>query len=71
MTFTVIVKADVNGDGGIDISDLAMVKAKMLGKISLSNEYAKSSDINGDNNIDISDLAMIKAHMLGKIKITR
>lgn len=70
-TFIVAVKGDVNGDGNIDISDLAMVKAKMLGKITLSNEYSKSSDINGDGKIDISDLAMIKAHMLGKIKITK
>lgn len=70
-TFTIVVKGDVNGDGNIDISDLAMVKAKMLGKINLSNEYSKSSDVNGDGSVDISDLAMIKAHMLGKITILK
>ncbi len=70
-TFTVSLKADVNGDGIIDLSDLAMVKAKMLGKINIANEYLKSSDVNKDGKVDISDLAMIKAHMLGKIKITK
>ena len=30
--FTLKVKGDVSGDGVVDISDLAMVKAHMLGK---------------------------------------
>ena len=28
--------ADINGDGKVDISDLAMVKAHMLGKIKIT-----------------------------------
>lgn len=70
-TFTVAIRADVSGDGRIDIGDLAMVKAKMLGKINLSGEYLKASDVNKDGKVDIGDLAMIKAHMLGKIKIDK
>ena len=70
-TFIVSIKGDVSSDGNIDISDLAMVKAKMLNKVNLSNAPLKSADINHDGNVDISDLAMIKAHMLGKIVITK
>ncbi len=70
-TFTVSVKGDINGDGKVDISDLAMVKSSMLNKITLNSATKKSADINGDGKVDISDLAMVKAHMLGKIKITK
>ena len=70
-TFTVSIKGDVSGDGAIDISDLAIIKANMLGKNKLSGANLKSSDINNDNKVDISDLAMVKAHMLGKIQITK
>lgn len=70
-TFEIAIKGDVNGDGNIDLSDLAMIKAKMLGKINISNSNLKASDINMDGSVDLSDLAMIKAHMLGKIRITK
>ena len=70
-TFTISIKGDASGDGNIDISDLAIVKAYMLNKTSLSGANLKASDINNDDKVDISDLAMIKAHMLGKIKISK
>ena len=71
ISFTVSVKGDVSGDGAIDISDLAMIKANMLSKINLSGANKTAADINKDGAIDISDLAMVKAHMLGKIQITK
>jgi len=64
--FTLKVKGDVSGDGVVDISDLAMIKAKLLNKRTLEGIKFSASDINGDNVVDISDLAMVKAHMLGK-----
>lgn len=70
-SFDVAVKGDVSGDGSIDVSDLAMIKAHMLGKNSLSEVNKKGADINNDGQIDVSDLAMVKAHMLGKITITK
>lgn len=70
-TFTVVINGDPSGDGNIDIADLAMVKAKMLGKINFDTPTFDAADVNNDDKIDISDLAMIKAHMLGKIKITK
>ena len=69
--YTLKIKGDVNGDGKIDISDLAMIKGYMLGKTSLSGVKFNAADINADSKIDISDLAMVKAHMLGKIDISK
>ena len=69
--FTVVINGDPSGDGSVDISDLAMVKAKMLNKVNLSVAEFDAADVNNDGKVDISDLAMVKAHMLGKIKITK
>jgi len=69
--FTLKVKGDVSGDGIIDISDLAMIKAKLLNKRTLEGIKFNASDINEDGVIDISDLAMVKAHLLGKRVITK
>ena len=68
-TFTVYVKGDINGDGDIDISDLAMVKSRLLEKITFSNDKALAADINNDKSVDISDLAMIKGYLLGRTNI--
>ena len=70
-TFTVMVKGDTNGDGKISISDLAMIKAKLLGNNNLNGVYLSAADINKDGKISISDLAMVKAHLLGTLKITK
>ncbi len=64
--FTLKITGDVSSDGNIDISDLAMVKAKLLDVRELEGIKALAADINNDDKIDISDLAMIKAHLLGK-----
>ena len=48
-----------------------MVKAKMLGKISVDTVVFDAADVNNDDKVDISDLALIKAHMLGRVKITK
>ena len=70
-TFTMMVKGDTNGDGKISISDLAMIKAKLLGNNNLNGVYLSAADINKDGKISISDLAMVKAHLLGTLKITK
>ena len=71
VTFTMIVKGDTNSDGKISISDLAMIKANLLGNSNLNGVYYKAADINKDGKISISDLAMFKAHLLGTSKIIK
>lgn len=71
VSFTMFIKGDTNGDGKISISDLAMIKAKLLGNNNLSGVYLEAADINRDGKISIADMAMVKAHLLGTSKITR
>lgn len=71
VTFKVVIKGDTNSDGKISISDLAMIKAKLLGTNSLNGAYYEAADINKDGKISIADLAMVKAHLLGTSKITK
>jgi len=62
-------RGDVNGDGEIDIIDLAIIKKSILGKTTLTGEKATRADVNNDGNIDIIDLAQVKKHILKKINL--
>lgn len=64
-----IVKGDLNGDGGISVTDLAQMKLYTIGKIALSETALKSADTNGDGKISTTDLAQIKLHLVGKINL--
>ncbi len=65
-SYTIIVTGDVNGDGGITVTDMIAVKAAILKKSSLSGAYKTAADTNGDGNITITDFIQIKAKILGK-----
>ena len=60
---------DVNGDGKIDIVDLANIKLHLLGRYKLTGNNLDSADIDKNNIIDIVDLADVKLHLLGKYTI--
>ena len=64
------MRGDTNGDGYIDMLDLANVKRHILGVISLNGKNLKAADTNGDDHIDILDLANIKRHIMGVITLT-
>lgn len=65
-SYTVIVTGDINGDGGISVTDMISVKSHLLKKTTLSGVYATAADTNGDGSISITDFIQIKAHILGK-----
>ena len=57
------VKGDVNGDGGVDVADIAAVIDVMAGK---GNSVTKAAaDVNGDNGVDVADIAAIIDIMVG------
>ena len=56
---------DVNGDGAIDIVDLAAMKFHILGRQQLSGAAFSRADINKDGVIDVVDLAAVKFYLLG------
>lgn len=49
--------ADVNGDGGVNISDLSILAAHF----GLSGQSFSTGDLNGDGSINISDLSVLAA----------
>ena len=60
-------KGDTNGDGKINIVDLANVQKHLLGIIELTDSKLLAADTNGDGKINIVDLANVQKHLLGII----
>lgn len=57
--YTVIVKGDLNGDGSVDLADLAKIYNYYLGKTKLNGYYYYAADVNKDTSVDLADLAKI------------
>ena len=68
-TLTAIVTGDLNGDGNVTITDMLMLKNKLLGQ-SLEATAEAAGDINYDGNVTITDFLRIKSVLLGKDRIT-
>ena len=62
-------RGDANGDGKINIVDLALIRKHLLGKGSIDDKNFSGADINGNGKIDITDLALLRKHLLGKINL--
>ena len=67
--YIAIVKADLNGDGKIGLSDLSNIKFSLIGKKQLSIEAQMAGDINGDGKVSLSDMVKLKMYLLGKVNI--
>lgn len=59
------IKGDTNGDGTINLRDLANVRLHLLGISALVDNNLLGADTNGDGAITIRDLANIRLHLLG------
>jgi hypothetical protein len=57
-TFTVRLLGDVNGDGRVDMKDIAMV-ARAFGSTSSSPNWNPAADINGDGTVSMKDIAIV------------
>ena len=53
-------KADVNGDGFINMNDLLEIKNYLLGK----SDKPMSADVNGDGAVNIFDSVAVKMRVL-------
>lgn len=58
------VFGDVNGDGKVDMKDIAIV-AKAFGTVPGDPRWNPEADINGDDKVDMKDIALI-ARNFGK-----
>ena len=69
-SLTVVVTGDINGDGGITITDALQIKSYLLHKGTLSEVGTIAADTSGDNTVSITDFLQVKAKLLGKSDIT-
>ena len=62
--YTAVIYGDVNGDGNIDVLDLAKIKSHLLKNVQLSDAFLKAGSIFSKNKVTISDLLAIKKQIL-------
>lgn len=68
--YTAVVMGDTNGDGEVDVIDLALLKRHLMNKQELEDCYYKAGMLQNDGKeIDVVDLAILKRFLLGKSKI--
>ena len=60
------VLGDVNGDGKVNVSDIAKAAAHVKGKKALDDKAQKRADTNSDGKVNIADISKIAAHVKGK-----
>ena len=61
--FQPVPTGDFNGNGRVDIGDVAYVAYIVVGKL----PYDERADFNGNCRVDIGDLAKIAYYLIGKI----
>jgi Dockerin type I repeat. len=58
-------KGDANGDGQIDVTDIAVAASHIKGIKPLNSKGIKNCDVNNDGTVDVTDIAMIASHIKG------
>ena len=56
---------DADGDGNINVRDIAMVAAHIKGTKALDEKGSAAADANKDGKLDVTDIAMIAGHIKG------
>lgn len=69
LEYTLIVTGDIDGDGIVEVNDLAKVKLHLIEKESLTGIYLKAGDVDNDKEITINDGAQIKLVMINLFEI--
>ena len=69
ISYKIVVKGDVNGDGKADMEDIFSINKHRLNKLNLKDEFLLAGDVNNDEKVDISDILQINKYRLEKIQI--
>lgn len=64
-TLTVIVIGDLDGDGGVNVTDYVQLKSKLVGAIELSVAAEDAGDVDGNGVITTVDYINVKSVFLG------
>ncbi len=67
--YVIVVTGDINGNGTVDITDLAIIKLYFEDAINLENEYYQAADVNNDTRVAASDYLRMKYHIQTKYNI--
>ena len=62
---------DVNGDGSVNIVDLAMTAGQVKGVKALSEKRMARADVSVDGKVNVTDISMISAHIKGKRQLKK
>ena len=62
------LKGDINGDGKVNITDVALINAHVKKTKQLTEEELHRADVNDDGKVNITDVALVNAHVK-KVKI--
>ncbi|MBO7139142.1 MAG: dockerin type I repeat-containing protein [Prevotella sp.] len=53
------IKGDVNGDGAVDVADIASIIDVMAGATVPGASVSGAADVNGDGTVDVADIASV------------
>jgi len=67
ITFGGSVTGDANGDGTVDVADIATVISVMAGAATPGASASGTADVNGDGTVDVADIATIISIMAGQL----
>jgi outer membrane protein assembly factor BamB len=59
-------KGDVNGDGKINVADIAKIAAHVKDKKLLDKYSLNAADVNADGSVNVTDIVVTAAHVKGK-----
>lgn len=63
-SLTLAVQADVNRDGAFSVTDMLMVKSKLLDLQTLDAAQTQAADVSGDGKVTITDFLQMKSKLL-------
>ena len=66
--YTFVVRADIDGNGTVNLTDLAKLCLHYIEKETLVGEYLEAADIDNNNKVTITDLAKMQLLLVGKNK---
>ncbi len=67
LEYVLIIKGDVDGDGIMNLNDIAKMKLHYIEKELLTGVYLKAADVDEDGKISVNDIAQVKLMYVGKI----